>query len=323
MTVERIAPDRIRLSGSPSDQGRGDAEATPLPLYSSVPTPPRRPGRTVDTDVIRVRDGRATNAPDVVAAEEPLEIRIVCYGTELDDAISVSITMRTPGHDFELAVGFLRTEGIVRSSGDVARVDYCVTVPGEQMFNVVNVFLSRSAEFDLSRLGRNFYMTSSCGVCGKASLEALCVPGRARADVAAPRVLASTLLSLRDRMDAAQTVFQRTGGLHAAALFSPVGELRALREDVGRHNAVDKVLGSRWMQGHDDLRESVMLVSGRTSFEIMQKAVVAGVPFVAGVGAPSSLAVDTAREFGLTLVGFLGPDGFNVYAGAKRVELGA
>jgi FdhD protein len=266
----------------------------------------RRGGRPAErTRVLRLRDGRASEAPDVLATEEPLEVRL--------EGQQVAVTMRTPGHDVELAVGFLVGEGIVRA-GDVARAVECRSEEGDG--GVVDVRL-RSGLAPSAGWQRNFYASSSCGVCGKASIEAVRVAAPAVPD--GPEVAASVLSELPDRMRNAQRVFERTGGLHAAALFAPDGSVDLVREDVGRHNAVDKVVGRSALDGRLPLNGSVLLVSGRTSFEVVQKAVVAGVPIVAAVSAPSSLAVRLAEDANMTLVGFLRPGGFNVYAGRERI----
>jgi FdhD protein len=242
----------------------------------------------------------------VLAAEEPLEIRL---GGE-----QVAVTMRTPGNDTELAVGFLVGEGIVRPA-DVGGVVECRSDEGDG--GVADVQLRGGARASAG-WQRNFYATSSCGVCGKASIEAVRQAASAVGD--GPVVDASIVLGMPDTLRAAQSVFERTGGLHAAGLFGPDGTLQVLREDVGRHNAVDKVTGRAALDGRLPLTDGLLLVSGRSSFEIMQKALLAGIPFVAAVSAPSSLAVRLARESNMTLVGFLRPGGFNVYAGPDRVS---
>jgi FdhD protein len=229
--------------------------------------------------------------------------------------------MRTPGADFELAAGFLFGEGVIESGQEIAAIRYCVdAAQGEaQQYNVVNVFLSPGATFDPATLQRHFYTTSSCGVCGKASIEAVRGPACARITEQL-QVSAQTLLSLPATLRAAQAVFERTGGLHAAALFTPEGELLRVREDVGRHNAMDKLVGAALLAGELPLSEAVLLVSGRLSFELVQKAARAGVPVLAGVSAPSSLAVELAEEVGMTLVGFLREGRFNVYTGGRRIR---
>ncbi|HEV2148632.1 MAG TPA: formate dehydrogenase accessory sulfurtransferase FdhD, partial [Longimicrobiaceae bacterium] len=249
--------------------------------------------------------------------EEPLEIRL---GRPGEPAQRVSVTMRTPGADFELAAGFLFTEGVVRGPADVAAIRYCVDVEldGPQEYNVVSVGLAPGASFDPDSLRRNFYTTSSCGVCGKASIEA--VRGDGCAPVGpGPAVSAATLLALPAKLREAQAVFERTGGLHAAALFTPAGELLRAREDVGRHNAMDKLVGAGLLAGELPYADRVLLVSGRLSFELVQKAARAGVAVLAGVSAPSSLAVELADEAGMTLVGFLRENRFNVYARGERI----
>ena len=223
--------------------------------------------------------------------------------------------MRTPGHDFDLAAGFLFTEGLIDGAQDVRGIRYCAVPREEQHYNVVSVGVARMlADFEMQR---NFYATSSCGICGKASLDAIetrCAPV---AD--GPVVDAALLVTLPDELRRAQSVFDRTGGLHAAALFDPAGKLLVVREDVGRHNAVDKVIGAELLAGRLPLSDRILLVSGRASFEIVQKAARAGIPIICAVSAPSSLAVDTARRFGMTLAGFLRDERFNVYAGPQRI----
>ncbi|KPI33507.1 Protein fdhD [Actinobacteria bacterium OV450] len=266
--------------------------------------------------VIRVRNGATAIRPDTLVAEEPLEIRL--------NGKPLAITMRTPGDDFALAVGFLVSEGVLGSAADVRAVTYCegATEDGSNTYNVVNVQLAPGVAVPDITLERNVYTTSSCGLCGKASLDAVRTatrfPLRRGADDTV-RIPVELLGELPDRLRAAQKVFDRTGGLHAAGLFSPQGELLDLREDVGRHNAVDKIVGRALQAGLLPLAGAVLLVSSRASFELAQKAVMAGIPVLAAVSAPSSLAVDLALESGLTLVGFLrGPD-MNIYAGEERI----
>lgn len=286
----------------------------------------RRPGSTVRRRVVRVCT--APDAPerrerdDLLAAEEPLEIRLAraedAPGGRVRPgaAVRVAVTMRTPGADFELAAGFLFSEGLLESAAEVASVSYCTE--GEQTYNVVNVALVPGAPFRADLLGRNFYATSSCGVCGKASIQAALGPACPRVPTG-PAVDPAVLVALPDRLRAAQTVFDRTGGLHGAALFTPEGELLRVREDVGRHNALDKLVGASLLAGGADLSGHLVLVSGRLSFELAQKAARARVPLLAGVSAPSSLAAELAQSVGMTLVGFLRGDRFNVYAGPERI----
>lgn len=269
--------------------------------------------------VRRVRDGSARLEDDELAVEEPLEIRVGRAGDRGVAPRSLSVTMRTPGNDFELAAGFLFTEGVIRSPEDVRSIEYArdrVQGPSE---NVLDVILEKGVPFDALPVQRNFYTTSSCGVCGKASLEAIRVSGVEKAPTDHPQVRSDLLPTLPDRLREAQALFTTTGGLHAAGRFDPEGRLLSLREDVGRHNAVDKLVGERVLAGHVAFHDEVLVVSGRAGFEILQKAAMAGFSFVVAVGAPSTLAVDLAREFGMTLVGFVRSRGYNVYAGEERV----
>jgi len=274
---------------------------------------------TAEARVRRVRDGHSAEAEDVVAVEEPLEIRVVESRAGHEHSHSVAVTMRTPGDDFALAAGFLFAEGVVRRPDDFWRIEYCVDPGQEQEYNVVSVVLRDKVPLELSRTLRSFYTTSSCGVCGKATLDAIKVREPPTLPNTRPRIAAKTLAAWPDALRAEQSVFARTGGLHAAAIFREDGTQVAHTEDVGRHNAVDKVIGGRFLEDEMPLHDCAMLVSGRASFEILQKALMAGIPFVAAIGAPSSLAVDTAKEFGMTLVGFLRGASFNVYAGAERI----
>jgi FdhD protein len=268
--------------------------------------------------VLRIRDGAPSTRPDTLVGEEPLEIRL--------GGKPLAITMRTPGDDFALAAGFLVSEGVVGRFEEVVTIVYCAgaTQDGSNTYNVVDVQLAPGVPLPDITLERNVYTTSSCGLCGKASLDAVRTTARwPIADTPPVRVTPELLAVLPDRLRAAQQVFDRTGGLHAAGLFSPEGELLDLREDVGRHNAVDKVIGRALQSGQLPLARSVLLVSGRASFELAQKAVMAGIPVLASVSAPSSLAVDLAAETGLTLVGFLRGGSMNVYAGEQRLDLGS
>ena len=262
-------------------------------------------------------DGRDLVRDDVLATEEPLEIRLAAR----DGGIrTVAITMRTPGADFELAAGFLHTEGVAEGHASVRRVDYCVEA-GEQRYNVVTVHLAADHLPELAALERYGTMSSACGVCGKASLEALQLRGVAPLPPAQPTVARDIVFALPVVLRAAQGNFSRTGGLHAAGLFeagdgSPV----VVREDVGRHNAVDKVVGWALLKDRlSELERSVLVVSGRAGYEIVQKAAAARIPIVCAVSAPSSLAVAAAQELGLTLVGFLRGRRANVYAGPDRL----
>lgn len=270
-------------------------------------------GRSQVTSIAKIRGNLRESVDDRVAIEEPLEIRL---GHEVDgerQTHSVSITMRTPGHDEDLAVGFLVGESIIRSPADIAIVKPC---RGD---NAIRVELESGVDVDLAKLQRHFYTTSSCGVCGKASLDALRAVGAEalNSDIRFPR---DALIQLPEHLREAQATFDETGGLHAAAAFDPYGELLIVREDVGRHNAVDKVIGALFADGLLPATQLGLMVSGRASFELMQKALVAGIPMLAAISAPSSLAVELAREFNMTLVGFLRGDSFNIYAGEERIR---
>ncbi len=268
----------------------------------------------------RVRDGVFRQAQDAVAVEEPLEIRLSFERAGQRAEQSISITMRTPGEDFELAAGFLHGEGILRDADEIEHIRYCVDRgPEAQHYNVVSVHLRPGVVFDERALARHFYTTSSCGVCGKASLDALRMQACPALPAGEPRMPASVVGQLDSRLREQQAVFDKTGGLHGAALFSAAGQLISAREDVGRHNAVDKLIGEQFLARKLPLGNMLMMVSGRASFEIMQKALMAGVPIVAAVGAPSSLAVDLARQFGITLLGFVRGENFNIYAGGERI----
>ena len=257
---------------------------------------------------------------DVVATEEPLEIRLAYTRPDGQRAQqSISITMRTPGNDGELAVGFLLSEGIIAGAPDVDAVAPCGPPAANGLINVVRVDLAAGVAVDLGRLERHFYTSSSCGVCGKASLEAVAVQGRYNLHGSSLQVSARVLGSLPERLREQQSVFERTGGLHASGLFDAQGQVHVSREDVGRHNALDKLIGQALFKDEIPLGEYGVVVSGRASFELMQKAMMAGIPMLAAVGAPSSLAVEFAEEFGMTLVGFLKADKFNVYSRPDRI----
>ena len=257
--------------------------------------------------------GRRDRRPDTLAVEEPLELRV--------NGRALAVTMRTPGDDVELVHGFLLTEGVIGGREDVLEARYCDSrdADGRHTFNVLDVLLAPGVPDPHADVERRFYTTSSCGVCGKASLDAVRTIARFTPGDDPVRLSTAELVELPQRLRAAQRVFDTTGGLHAAALFTADGELLAAREDVGRHNAVDKVLGRALIEGRYPARGTVLMVSGRASFELVQKAVMAGVPVLAAVSAPSSLAVDLALTSGMTLVGFLRGESMNVYAGAERV----
>ena len=278
-----------------------------------------KPSPTTSVRVTRVTGNQRETATDVVAGEEPMEIRLSIPQEDGVFTRSLSVTMRTPGDDFELAAGFLFTEGIVSAPRDIERIEYTSEGKKDQEGNVVTVSLRRGVQLDPQRLLRHFYVTSSCGVCGKTSLDAVRVVVPHKLHRGAPKVSSATVSSLPDVLRKEQSLFARTGGLHAAGLFSPKGKLIALREDVGRHNAVDKLVGEQFLKGNVPLSGSVLQVSGRGGFEIVQKAIVAGIPILSAVGAPSSLAVDLAREFDMSLFGFVRESRFNVYSDAGRL----
>jgi FdhD protein len=295
-----------------------------------------RPSDKSAAEVWVVEAGCLRPRADNVATEEPLEIRLRAgLRQEHGEALpvvsrrgqsagqrTVAITMRTPGADFELAAGFLYAEGIVRQRQEIASLSYCEDpeLDEDKRYNIVNVELQDGALPELKNLERHFYTTSACGVCGKASLDALRIQGCSPLPPG-PQVEPRVLLGLPAKLRAGQSVFASTGGLHAAALFDAEGRLLAIREDVGRHNAVDKLVGAALLEGRLPLHDQIVLVSGRSSFEILQKCLMAGVPVLGAVSAPSSLAVALAQEFGITLVGFLRGERFNVYAGLERIRL--
>lgn len=270
--------------------------------------------------ISKIRGASRESRSDRVAVEEPLEIRLGYETSGGRAETSISITMRTPGDDAELASGFLFTESIIRDKSEIALIKPCGPPAADSgNTNVIRVELEPEVSVDLDRLQRHFYTTSSCGVCGKTSLDALRAVGASERPLDDTRFDRQTLVALPEKLLAAQRVFDETGGLHAAAAFDARGNLIALYEDVGRHNAVDKVIGALLSMDRLPANELGLLVSGRASFELMQKALVAGMPLLAAVSAPSSLAVDLAREFNVTLVGFLRGDAFNVYAAEERI----
>ncbi|HEY7970183.1 MAG TPA: formate dehydrogenase accessory sulfurtransferase FdhD [Candidatus Limnocylindrales bacterium] len=274
--------------------------------------PPTR--HVTSTRIVAVRGGSLEFRGDRVVGEEPLEIRAAGPG---QDPVAVAVTMRTPGFEAELAIGFLRTEGLITGS-EVIRTTFGDPAGMNQPDDQVTVHLARP--FDASRVAeRHFVATASCGICGKASLDEIAVRSEPIPD--GPVVTRNVILALPDLLRAAQRAFDETGGLHAAGLFTPDGELLALREDVGRHNALDKLVGSQVLAKAMPLHGRIVMVSGRVSFEIVQKAAVAGVPILCAVSAPSDLAVQAADRLGVTLVGFLRGDGFNVYAHDERIDL--
>jgi FdhD protein len=266
----------------------------------------------------KIATDQQQTTPDLLAIEEPLEIRIGFGPTDDRQQKSLSVTMRTPGHDFELASGFLFTEGIIQDFGQLESIKYCEDVGRqEEKGNVVRVELKPEVEIDFKKLQRHFYTSSSCGVCGKSSINSVRVICQKLNDQFS--IKKEVIHTLSDSLRKAQHVFEYTGGLHAVGLFSAEGELILLREDVGRHNALDKLIGAMLYKKDIPLSNHVLFVSGRASFELVQKAAVAGVSVFAAVGAPSSLAVDLAKEFGMTLLGFVRDNRFNIYCGDERL----
>jgi FdhD protein len=269
---------------------------------------------TARRPVLRLSPHGTLRRPDSLAVEEPLELRV--------GGRALAVTMRTPGQDVELAHGFLLTEGVISTGAAVTAARYCdgTDEQGHHTYNVLDVTLAPGVAAPRVGVERNFYTTSSCGVCGKAALDAVRVRSQYPPGADRCRITPERLSELPERLRAAQRVFDTTGGLHAAGLFRTTGELLAAREDVGRHNAVDKVLGWALMSGRVPLAGHVLMVSGRASFELVQKAAMAGVPVLAAVSAPSSLAAELAEQSGMTLVGFLREQSMNVYTGAHRID---
>jgi FdhD protein len=302
----------------------------------SVLAPPKNPEASrasFEVSIEKVTGRKSRRAQDALSVEEPLEIQLAHGPRDARAVKSISVTMRTPGNDFELAAGFLMTEGVVQDSNDIEQILYVANSTSELLRedtptqsalpyrpgkNVVCVELEPGVVVSLANLERNFYTTSSCGICGKASLLALqtiCPPRRKNAF----QIDAEVLTKLPDRLREAQTLFDQTGGIHGAGLFDSEGKLLAVREDVGRHNAVDKLLGAEFLADRTPLHHSLLLLSGRASFELLQKALMGGVSMVASVGAPSSLAAQVAKDFDIILVGFLRENHFNIYHGAEHV----
>ncbi len=265
------------------------------------------------------QSGEILDRLDAITIEEPLEIRLGFGPKKNREQKSISVTMRTPGQDDELAIGFLTTEAIIDSFSDVVSVKYCPDIKAEEKNNVIRVELSPHVIIDWKKLDRHFYTTSSCGVCGKSSIEA--VTNNCNTRIPATCVIpAKILLGLPNKLREAQTAFKYSGGIHGVALFDVNGRLLQVREDVGRHNALDKLIGKSVLSEQLPLTNSILLLSGRISFELVQKAVVAGIPIIAAIGAPSSLAIELAQQMNITLVGFLKNDTFNIYCGQKRIK---
>ena len=271
------------------------------------------------TEILRVSESDFSKTViDTLAVEEPLEIRLGYLENGKFTHKAISITMRTPGNDFELAAGFLFTEGILQSKNQILNIKHCGRFPNNQ--NTVRIDLTTDIAIDFKKLERNFYTTSSCGVCGKSSIEALTTGAKKIEKSDFPQVSAETIHELPNKLREDQKVFDETGGLHAAALFNVAGNLIELREDVGRHNAVDKLIGKQILEDKLPLADKILFLSGRASFELIQKAVMAQIPIICAVGAPSSLAVEAARNFNVTLLGFVRDNRFNIYTGERRVQ---
>ncbi len=272
-------------------------------------------------ELIKVEGNKSSLESDLVAVEEPLEIRLNYGPTTKRKQTSLAITMRTPGHDFELVSGFLFNEGIIQSYDQIKEIKYCRELKDPlESENVVIVYLDTAVKINMDRFTRHFYISSSCGVCGKTSIESL---GEFECQIlndASRLINVSTIQNLHKRINSQQTLFKHTGGLHAAALFEPGGELIRIREDIGRHNAVDKLIGASLYRQNIPLSDKIILVSGRAGFELVQKSLMAGIPVMVAIGAPSSLALDLARHYNMTLVGFSKEDRFNIYCGSQRFQ---
>ena len=275
-------------------------------------------------NIIQVTLDDSIEKSDLVVVEEPLEIRLGYGSMDNRQQRSVSVTMRTPTHDFELALGFLFSEGIITSYNQILSIKYCVDAGKQATENIVRVELKPEVIFNAQSLQRNFYATSSCGVCGKASIEAIdsmiCDLPKQKLEQNALKVSKEYIINLPKSLAQHQKVFEYTGGLHAAALFNEFGNIILLREDIGRHNALDKLIGNALTQDLLPLNNKVLLMSSRASFELIQKAVMANISIIVTIGAPSSLAIQTAEQFGVSLIGFLRNERFNIYAGKERME---
>jgi len=310
-----MAPTKRPLDGPGEGPPGAPAENAVEPDARSLAEAVRK------TSIVEVTQTERRVQDDFVAVEEPLEVRVVAESDGRRQKHSVAITMRTPGHDFELAAGFLLSEGVVSGGDSIWRIAHCQSTDRpDSQGNIVEVELAPGSAFDPARASRNVYTTSSCGVCGRGSLELLWT-ARPERPGGRLELTAANLRGLPERLRDAQEAFGKTGGLHAAALCDADGDIELLREDVGRHNAVDKVVGNFLLDGRLPVAGRLLLVSGRASFELVQKAVMAGIPALAAVGAPSSLAISAAQEYGLTLVGFLDQRRFNIYSGRERLSI--
>lgn len=273
--------------------------------------------------ITKYNNGVFENTSDLLAMEEPLEIRIGFGSVNEREQRNISVTMRTPGNDFELALGFLFTEGIINSVNQIKQIKYCTDLKSKlENNNIVRVELNENTLFDFAKLQRNFYTTSSCGVCGKSSIEAIKTVCNYITSNDNLLINQSVIISLPSKLRAKQNIFEHTGGLHACALFNVNGKIELLREDVGRHNALDKLIGASIGSEFEKnlLENKILLLSGRASFELIQKAAMANIKVVCAIGAPSSLAVKIAQEFGITLIGFLKENRFNIYSTPHRIN---
>ncbi len=276
---------------------------------------------TIQLPVIKVRDLSGRVSDDLIPVEEPLEIRLAYFAGNSGKLQNLAVTMRTPGNDVELAAGFIFTEGIIKRYSDIEKIEYVFGDCSENKHNIIQVTLENNVVPGLSNTQRNFYTTSSCGVCGKTSINAIRAVSSFRPQSSIHQIDPDFLISLPDKLLHHQKIFADTGGLHACALFDMNGNMLITREDVGRHNALDKLIGASLLEDKIPLRNSVLLLSGRASFELIQKAAMAGIEIVAAIGAPSSLAVSLATEFGISLVGFLRDNRFNIYSGDHRIKI--
>ncbi len=280
----------------------------------------QHPETEKEVSVLRFEPGARNEQDDYVALEEPMEIRVVFGPDGSRKDRSLAITMRTPDFDFELAAGFLLSEGIITGRDDVSGFEFCGSVAeGRHQGNIVRVELATGIELDIKSLQRHFYTTSSCGICGKGSIDAVQSQGLVACNRDSMHVDSELINRLPVLLRESQTVFHRTGGIHAAGLFDGSGTLLVTREDIGRHNSLDKLIGNQLLENKLPLAERILVLSGRTSFELVQKALVARIPMVIAVGAPSSLAVDLAQEFSVTLIGFVSGNRFNVYSHPRRI----
>jgi FdhD protein len=277
---------------------------------------------SVQLPVFKVSGGSLQSGNDILAVEEPLEIRLIYGSPHSPITQNLAVTMRTPGYDAELALGFIFTEGIITRDTDIDRIEHVFTGCSENNQNIIQVILKDAVIPNLLHAERNFYTTSSCGVCGKTSIQAIrSVSSFPSESMHGDPIHPDLIVGLPDKLAEQQQLFAATGGLHAAALFSNEGELIFIREDVGRHNALDKLIGTSLKAKMLPLAKSILLLSGRASFELVQKAAMAAIPIIAAVGAPSSLAVTLAKEFGITLIGFLRKNRFNIYSGEERIKI--